>query len=990
MKIRFMLRIISLILSLLMLSASFAACSDKENADNNGDATEGATDATGDKEDVDNNDATDDNDSGLTDSEDDDNVVDLDKLDDPQYRRPEYSDFIPLARAAAAEGMVLLKNEDEVLPLKKDDNVVLCGSGSINTESGPRGSGISSAKVYSLLEGMQIKQEEGKVVVNSEIADAYATDRHYKPDLATMKKARETSETAMVVISRNSRSGSDKNDQSGDYYLSNDEIIMIRNLVTAGFEDIIVVLNVGSVIDTTKLLSFPEVKAILLAWQPGEYCGLAMADVLVGDITPSGKLTDTLAKRYSDYPSSSNFDKSNEYVDYKEDIYVGYRYFETFDGNYDKVNFEFGFGLSYTTFEYSDVESEVGEDKITVSVKVTNTGEYRGREVAQVYFAAPYGELGKPGKELCAFGKTITLYPGEAQILTMEFDKSVLASYDDTGKVQKSAFVIEEGEYDFFVGGSIKQAVETGLGFTYIIEENIVVEQLSEQLKARLLKERLLADGSYEEVLSEHEIEQKIATSDRAVGSAPDELILFCDLYDNPELIDSFLAQMSDQSLLYLLYGHPRGNGKNDPSDIASFDAYAIPAIIAADGATGLSVSSTQTTSWPIATALGCTWNVELLERIGEEIGKEAKEKGVDVWRAPSANIHRNPLCGANYEYFSEDPLLTGVMVTALINGVQSKGVGACLQYLVANEKEYNRNSYDTRVSERALREIYLLPFRMAIENANPWMLMTSYNLVNGVETATNYSLITEIVRKEWGYDGVISSEWRNNTNILDEILAGQDLKMPSADLTAINEAIADGRVTRAMLEEHAERIIKLVLKTGKGKLEENRIVFKPDTATVMQSVDFSEKSSGIEVEDCKDEGVDKNICYTNAGKYLYYDIFARSDSNYTVTLRVASAHGEGAFDLYLDDTLIASFDNDLNTGDWQKWDDAGKSFVINLPTGNHRLKLVFTEDGLNFSKMTFTPTTDPVTPLPSPEETPEGEPDNNNEQMPPEPRAEG
>ena len=953
------IKLIALMLSVLMVLAVFASCAGQ--ADGNDKETSSESDGNG---------ATDNN---------DDNVIDLDKIGDPGYRRPEYSDFIPLSRAAAAEGMVLLKNEDNVLPLSPDDTVALCGSAAINTVSVPNGSGVSVENPYSLLKGMQEKQEEGKVVVDSSLVDGYSTNRRYSPKEEDFKKAKETADTALMIISRNTRSGSDASAQMGSYYLSTDEIAMLGNLIKAGFEDIIVVLNVGAIVDTTKLLAIPQVKAILFAWQPGEYGGLAMADILVGDISPSGKLTDTLAESYKDYPSSTNFAKSDEYVEYNEDIYVGYRYFETFDSGYKNVNFEFGFGLSYTTFEYSDAEFEFLEDKIKVSVKVTNTGNYHGKEVAQVYVSAPQGELGKPAKELVAFAKTVTLYPGEAQILHMEINMADLASYDDTGKVQKSAYVLEEGDYEFFVGGSVKHCVETGLGYSFNVSENTTVEQLSEQMKARLLKERLLADGSYENVYSEHEITVPAATTTNTTVKAPEKLILFGELYDNPSLIDSFLAQMSDEELVYLLYGHQQGDGRNDPSTIADFADYGIPAVIAVDSPAGLSVSGVSTTAWPTATALGCTWNVELIEKVGIAIGKEAKENGVDVWRAPSANIHRDPLCGNNWEYFSEDPLLTGVMAKALISGVQSQGVGASLQYLVGAEKEQNKNSADVRVSERALREIYLRPFEIAIE-ADPWMLITSFNLVNGVETATNYSLITEIVRKEWGYNGVICSEWRNNTDILDEILAGQDLKMPSADTGALMKALAEGKVSRALLEERAKRIIELVLKTGKGKLVEGIIEFNPGETTKFQSVDFTDKSSAIGTEDCKDEGVDKNTTYNETGNYLCYDFISRGDQNYAVTIRIASPEGEGAFELSLDGKTIAVYENQINTGDWQAWTDAGQIFVINIPTGIHQLKITFIENGLNFSVITFTPTEEPATELPG---EPEPEPGQNPGQNP-------
>ena len=324
--------------------------------------------------------------------------------DPPQTEpAPEVKSLLP--RQAAAEGMVLLKNEEQVLPLQKDTTVALFGKGQIDLIKGGTGSGdVKTEHIVGVLEGLEKKAAEEKVQIYTSLAKRYKANSSFTPTVAVMRTAAEKSDAAIYVISRNSGEGSDRSAGAGDYYLSDSEIRTIENLIFAGFEDIVVILNVGGIVDTTKLLSYPEIKAILLAWQPGQDGGDAIADILVGDVSPSGKLSDTFAKSYDNYPTSKGYHESKDYVNYTEDIFVGYRYFETFDPTYSKVNFEFGFGLSYTTFDYSDITFTEKDGEMTVTVKVTNTGKFSGKDVVQLYFSAPQGKLGKPAKIAAYFG----------------------------------------------------------------------------------------------------------------------------------------------------------------------------------------------------------------------------------------------------------------------------------------------------------------------------------------------------------------------------------------------------------------------------------------------------------------------------------------------------------------------------------------------------------------------------------------------------------
>ena len=408
-----------------------------------------------------------------------------------------------LAREVSPEGMVLLENH--ALPLSRGQKVAIFGSGQIDYVKGGGGSGnVNAPYIVNILQGLKNKENEGKIEIYKPLADAYeeyfASGNSGQMPLTDelINGAADFCDTAIVVIHRYSTEGSDRSATKGDFYLSDVEVSMLDRVAEA-FDKVIVVLNIGAVIDTSWIDDYEDL-TVLIAWQPGMEGGNAIADVLCGDAVPSGKLVDTFASSYDDYPSSTTFNESNNYVNYEEDIFVGYRYFETFDPDYEKVNYEFGYGLSYTTFDITDVEVTSDEENIYVSAKVTNTGNYPGKEVVQVYFSAPQGQLGKPGKELATFKKTKLLQPGESQVLEMSFPIGDMSSYDDTGKVQKSAYVLEPGDYKIYVGNSIKDAGQRGVRYTYKVDELVVVEQLTERLKPKNLKKRLLADGTYEEL----------------------------------------------------------------------------------------------------------------------------------------------------------------------------------------------------------------------------------------------------------------------------------------------------------------------------------------------------------------------------------------------------------------------------------------------------------------------------------------------------------
>ncbi|MBM7653187.1 beta-glucosidase [Neobacillus cucumis] len=724
-----------------------------------------------------------------------------------------------LSRKIAGEGMVLLENHGG-LPLNHGQSIALFGIGQINFQKGGGGSGnVNVDYVINLLQGMQNKQASGEVKIYQPLTDAYqkyvTSSTKAEMPLADdqVQAAANNADTAIVTISRFSSEGSDKKAIKGDYYLSDDEVSMLDKVTKAGFKKVVVVLNVGAVIDTSWIANFPGI-SVLVAWQPGMEGGNAVSDVLTGDVNPSGKLVDTFAKSYNDYPSANNFDQYTDHVSYEEDIFVGYRYFETFDPTYQKVNYPFGYGLSYTTFDISNVHTSVEDDIVNVVAKVTNTGKVSGKEVVQAYFSAPQGKLGKPGKELAAFAKTKLIEPGKSDVVHMSYDVNDMSSYDDTGIVQKSAYVLEPGDYNIFVGNSIKDAGEKGVRYTYKVNKLAVTEQLSKEQAPIQLDKRLLADGTYETLTpaTSSATTQEVSVAPTQTVQPPQSKLMLKDVYENPSLMDQFLTQLSDAQLADLSQGK-RAQIAGGTGGIGGLADYGIPSTQTSDGPAGLRLTS-HTTAWPVETLLACTWNVDLVKQMGEAVGKEAQLNNVDLWLAPAMNIHRNPLNGRNFEYFSEDPLITGKMSSAITSGVQLEGVGVTIKHFAANNKEVNRNSSDSRMSERALREIYLKGFEIAVKEAQPWAVMSSYNLINGKETSESKDLLTDILRSEWGYKGMVMTDWGNNSTHYKEAKTGNDVKMPSGNTANLLSALASGDLTRQELERNIKNVLNMVMKT--------------------------------------------------------------------------------------------------------------------------------------------------------------------------------
>ncbi len=734
-------------------------------------------------------------------------------------------EHIELSRKVAGEGMVLLENNG-LLPLKENTNVALFGIGSIEYIQGGGGSGrVYSQYIRNIYEGLMCKSP--KLSVYEPVTKYYYDYAAARIDELSPKEilaeptlpaelindASKHAEVALIVIHRYSGEGWDRSAENDDFYLTDDEQKLVSD-VTAAFPHSVAILNVGGMVDTAWIRENPKIDAALLAWQAGMEGGLAIADILCGDVNPSGKLTDTFAVELSDYPSADTFNESADYVDYFEDIYVGYRYFETIPGADKKVVYPFGYGLSYTSFTLSKPIAEKNGEQINVSLSVTNTGERAGKEVVQIYFSAPQGVLGKSKISLAGFQKTKLLAPGEKQIITVTFNIADMASYDDLGKLQKSAFLLEQGAYRFFAGTTCRDLIECD--YQYYVKENyIVTQQLKSCCAPNLLSKRMLSDGSFEPLPSFPNVQYVAERVDGFGYSQTNETKPLSAVASGELTLEDFIAQMTNDELVEMVSGIPN-RGIANTYGWGGIDRLGIPAVMTADGPAGVRFSPTTgiaTTAWPCATLIACTWNTDLAYEIGVAGGLECKENGIATWLTPALNIHRNPLCGRNFEYFSEDPLISGKFAAAKVRGIQSTNTAASAKHFAANNKETKRYYSDSRMSERALREIYLRGFEICVKESQPWTIMNSYNIINGRRTCECYELNEDILRQEWGFEGMIITDWHGPCNQEHCLIAGTDVRMPSGFPDVVRDALRRRRLTREHLQQRAKKILEMILK---------------------------------------------------------------------------------------------------------------------------------------------------------------------------------
>lgn len=946
-----------------------------------------------------------------------------------------------ISQAAATEGMVLLENNG-VLPISSEQGtkVALFGAGTYATIKGGTGSGDVYLKDGANINVWQGFEEAGYDIVNTSFLEAQEADYETKSaeysqsggwggyvhmesayEEADVDAAAEQTDTAIYVLARNSGEGSDRAVDKGDYYLTDAEAANLK-MLGQKFENVVVVLNVGGIIDTNFFTGkggygeddewnrgkIEGLDSLVLMSQAGQNGGRAIVEILNGSVNPSGKLTDTWAINFTDYPSSETFsyldgDTLEEF--YTDDIYVGYRYFDTFGKD---VAYPFGYGMSYTTFSIDVQEVTADAETITVTANVTNTGDVDGKEVVEVYFSAPTGNIDKPYQELAAYQK-VAVAAGATETVTISFDTKDLSSYDEA----TDAYVIESGDYIIRVGNSSRNTVEAA---TITLDENVVTEQCRNLLgltKDALQTGEYDAEAGYvlsnevEEVTNEdgetsevhtptyepvaveildetsegygtgitpsaegvsataaalslaaadfpepetHEYQEGVITTyvssdetkDSAVYAAgksdtDTEKFETVEAVENPTLMDvvngtitmeQLVADMSNVELADLVEGGTydgmtSGNavetavigsqadsvyGAAGETTSNLYNTRYIPNIVMSDGPAGIRITNsyikydlvakdaafdpeqtyyTYQYSWagaiyneieiadeaayqaeldkgtnlytttgdtyyqyctamPIGTLLAQTWDPEVVETVGRAVAVEMKEYGVTSWLAPGMNIHRNPLCGRNFEYYSEDPLLTGLTAAAETRGVETNedgsdsGVGVTLKHFAFNSQENSRMGSNSVLSERAAREIYLKGFEIAVEEAQPDYIMSSYNMVNGYSTFEHYNLLTEILRNEWAFEGFVMTDWYSVGTVygkqagmnVQALLnyAGNDCEMPGNNVENVLTALEDGDIMRlGDLQRSAMAMLNVIKNSEVFEITLDRIIENSD-----------------------------------------------------------------------------------------------------------------------------------------------------------------
>lgn len=775
----------------------------------------------------------------------------------------DWNKYLDSAAKMVSEGIVMLKNEKNALPLDTNKEVAVFGRIQFHYYKSGTGSGgmVNVTKVVNILDGLI----DNGVKVNEKLLGTYRkwdkenpfdlgegwggepwSQKEMPLDEGLVKETAKSCETAIVIIGRTAGEEQDNRLEAGSYLLSDDEIEMLT-VVRENFKKVVLLLNVGNIIDMTDINRIAP-DSVLYVWQGGMTGGKGTADVLTGKVSPSGKLPDTIAYKTSDYPSDANFGREKNRDIYAEDIYVGYRYFETFAK--EKVLYPFGFGLSYTAFEIKTEKAEITEGAVRLSVSVKNIGSYKGKEVIEVYCEAPQGRLGKAARVLCGFEKTKELVPQEDQVVEIAVDIAKLASYDDSGVTgNKSCYVLEAGEYKFYVGSDVRSA-EYACSFEQ--GEDLVTERLTQALAPVESFERIkpVCEGGAFSIGREAVPVSEVDESARRLEKLPKEIaytgdkgIKLWDVKNGKNTMDEFIAQLSDYDLSCIIRGEGMGSPRVTAGTASAFggvsenlNGFGIPAGCCSDGPSGMRLDcGTKAFSLPNGTMIASSFNKELTSELFAFMGLEMAANKVDCLLGPGMNIHRHPLNGRNFEYFSEDPFLTGKMAAAELKGMAGAGVTGTIKHFCANNRETNRHFIDSVVSERALREIYLKGFEIAVKEGGASSVMTTYGRVNGLWTAGNFDLNTVILREEWGFKGFTMTDWWANINVRGKepdktdfaamARAQNDVYMvcPDGEKNDDNTlaALENGGIERCELQRNAANICGFLLHTNALKRAE-------------------------------------------------------------------------------------------------------------------------------------------------------------------------
>ena len=971
-----------------------------------------------------------------------------------------------LSMTAATQGMVLLENNNDVLPIAVDGNIALYGGGAVKTVKGGTGSGdVNQRYTVSVWEGLknagynitssdwlnsfEEAYDKGEAEFDGGFWDTFSMPDPELTDEEVAAGQTDGTDTAIYVISRNSGEGADRTETEGDYYLTENEKSNLTKL-GAAYDKVIVVLNVGGVIDTNFFHEIDGLDAMLLMSQAGMEGGTALVKVLNGEVTPSGKLTDTWPAAYSDYPTAETFganDGNVDQEDYTDGIYVGYRYFDTFGVT---PAYEFGYGKSYTTFDIAVDSVTADADKVTVTAKVTNTGDkYSGKEVVEVYFSAPSGDLEKPYQELAAYGKTDELAPGESQTLTISYNTTEMSSYSE----EKAAYIMEAGDYVVRVGNSSRN---TKAAAVISLDETAVTEQLSNQLTPDKEITELsnkdatpyTYDGEADEIAAATAI--SLAATDIKTVDNPsaydDETVTayvsdtteteylaenlgytptskyhgeykekvqnlegdfsqntLKDVYDGTITMEEFVSGLTVSQMADIVIGGnklPSASGQSagaasanvdDVSDGTMIGAQAnsvqgaagetagiyieskkIPNIVLADGPAGLRITQEYEgedgqeyyqfcTAWPIGTLLAQTWDPDVVKEVGTAFGEELKEYGVTVLLAPGMNIHKNALCGRNFEYYSEDPYLSATMSVASTGGIKDGGTWGTIKHFALNGQESHRFKVDAVCSERAIREIYLKSFEMAVKEGTVMTLMTSYNPINGHWAASNYDLCTTVLRGEWGYKGIVMTDWwakmndvafggeESNQDIRDMVRSQNDVYMVvnnnGAEVNSNNDntesSVEAGTLTVGELQRAAINICNFILN---AQVIERELV---DT-------DVAKHYPSVPVSEAKYEQfnlAEDNKVMFNSGKEA--TMIVEEDAEYTIIVNIAfekSNLAQSTVNVNANGENMAVIQTNGTDGNWI----TQKLCKVKLDKGAYNIKLEVVLAGIKVKYMQF------------------------------------
>ena len=904
----------------------------------------------------------------------------------------DWEQYLKTAAQVVSEGIVMLKNDNDALPLNPDDEIALFGRIQLHYYKSGTGSGgmVNVSKITGIPDGLL----ENGVSVNEELLDVYRKWDSENPfdlgdgwgkepwsqtemplDEALVAHVSESSHTAIVIIGRTAGEEQDNSLHEGSYLLTSAEKDMLAK-VRRHFPKMIVLLNVGNIIDMNELLSF-DPDSVLYVWQGGMTGGTGTADVLTGKISPCGKLTDTIAANVNDYPSAPYFGDPYRNF-YSEDIYVGYRYFETFAR--DKVLYPFGFGLSYTTFDIAITGAKQLSDKWDFTVKVTNTGNYSGKEVVQIYCKAPQGRLGKPSRVLCGYEKTDTLAPGKSQVMTISVSNAQIASYDDSGVTGHAhCFVLEEGTYRFYAGSDVRSAKE----FYHCPQNSTEVISRHEQALAPVESfDRIhpeISEGRYvirmENVPLSHVDEAKRRQDNlpKEIPFTGDKGIRLADVKNGTHTMDDFIAQLTDYDLSCMI----RGEGMNSPKVTAGtaaafggvsdeLTALGIPCGCCDDGPSGMRLDcGTKAFSLPNGTMIACTFNRTLIRELFSLTGLEMIANKVDCLLGPGMNIHRHPLNGRNFEYFSEDPFLTGTIASAQLKGLHSAGVTGTIKHFCGNNQETDRHDTNAVISERALREIYLKGFEIAVKEGNADSIMTTYGPVNGVWTAANYDLTTQILRNDWDFTGFAMTDWWAKINRRGQAVDKSDLAamaMAQNDVYMVcscgaqNDdnilaSLKDGSLQRSELQRCAANICRFLMNTHAmnrllGTECRINIINRPaDESDVDEStVKFYELDGDLTI-DLSDICTDKGTNYS-------FGLDILTAGTYEMTLTASSTQSEVA---QIPVTLF-SLGTAYGTFTWNGTNGLPVSHRIDIPLFSRytNLRLFFAQGGLDMHSIRF------------------------------------